>query len=217
MTNQDLQTYIQKAQANKTPDETIKNNLTKQGWPEEMVRVALIGEQELTVPKPPNDLKSAQIDQVTSTSSTLLDSHEQGLKTRVFEYNIMFLNLWVAAFAMFWIINAFIFTADSSVIAFPLTALLVTLPLFLLMLFRIRSLEKKDPDIKRIAARIHLVQTTQGLAFIMLLIHTIFALYQILHGSDSTAQQLASWLGTLVVFGGIFWYYWVEAHKGTDA
>ncbi len=212
MANSDLDSFVQKARGAKLSDEDILQKLSAQGWPDSDINEAL---GDLEVPKPPTNGKSKSTQ--TRNSSDLLDSREQGLKAKVFEYNIMFLNLWVAAFATFWIFNAFLFTTDADVVKFPLTALMVTLPLFLILFARIRRVEAKDPDVKRVAARVHLVQTTQGLCFIVLLVHTIFALFQFVDGSDTMAQQLISWFCTILIFGGIFSYYWAESHSVSDS
>lgn len=204
----ELKSFIQKAREKNLTNEEIKAKLLAAGWNEEVVSASL--GDELVAPVPPASRRG-------SDAPNPLTKREETVRLKMFEYNIMFLTLWVVALAMFWIINAFLFTDDTSVITFPLTALLVCLPIFLILFFRVRDHERNDLELKHVSGRLHLVQSTQSIAFVFLLIHTIFALYQVINGSDSMAQQLVSWLGSLTIFGSIFAYYWQDTHRASSS
>lgn len=203
----ELNIFIQKARAKNLTTEQIRSKLLAAGWNQETVDASLA--DDLIAPSPPAGQRS-------SDAPSPLTKREETVRLKMFEYNIMFLTLWIVAIAMFWIINAFLFTSDSSVIVFPLTALLVCLPVFLVLFFSVRRHEAKDPELKHVGGRLHLVQSSQSISFVILLLHTIFALYQILKGSNSVGQQLMSWLGSVVIFGGIFVYYWQDTHKASS-
>ncbi len=205
--NNELKAFIQKARDKNLSNEEIKAKLMAAGWNEEDVTAGL--GDDLIAPSPPS--------RRGSDAPSPLTKREETVRLKMFEYNIMFLTLWIVALAMFWIINAFLFSADASVVKFPLTALLVCMPIFLVLFFRTRAHESEDPELKHVSGRLHLVQSSQSIAFVFLLIHTIFALYQIIDGSDSSGQQLLSWLGSLVVFGGIFAYYWLDTHSASNS
>ena len=204
----ELTDFIDKARARQLSNEEIKQKLLASGWNEETVAAAL--GDDLIAPSPPTS-------QITNDSPNPLTKREENVRLKMFEYNMMFVTLWVVAIAMFWIVNAFLFTSDAAVIKFPLTALLVCLPILLVLFFRIREHEHQDPELKHVSARLKLIQATQTIAFLFVIIHTIFVLYQVLNGSQSLAHQVISWLGTMLIFGGIFVYFWLDTHKASQA
>ncbi len=205
--NEQLQQFIENAKQKGLDDQTIRTKLITAGWPEQDVNQALMPD-DLQVPLPP-----AKVAGHTKADTLPISLNEQGRRVKVFEYHIMFLTLWIAVIAIVWIINVFLFTSSRTFITFPLTALLVSLPLVLILFFRLGHLEDADPDLKLLPERLRMVQSTQSLSFIVLLVHTIFALYQILSGSHSAGQQALSWCASLIIFGGLFAYYWQDTHK----
>ena len=203
----ELENFILQAkQKNLTTDE-IKSKLLAAGWSEDVISAAL-GDQ-LIAPPPPT--KGSETD-----APNPLTQREETVRLKMFEYSIMFLTLWVAALAMFWLFNGLLFGSDYSELKFPLTAIIVCLPVFLVLFLRVRKHEERDPELKHISGRLHLVQNSEGVAFVILLIHTIYVLYQFLSGTtDNLAQQFLSWIGSLVLFGGIFAYYWFDTHRAS--
>lgn len=203
--NDELKSFIEKARLKNLNNDEIKAKLLAAGWSQEMVRGIL--DDDLVAPAPPTNRGN--------DAPSPLSKREESIKLKMFECNIMFLTLWIVAIAAFWIINVFLFTSDTSAVTFPLTALLVCLPVFLILLFRMRAHDRDDPELRHVAARLHMAQSSQALAFIILLIHTIYMVYQLLSGSDNSAFQLLSFAGSLVIFGGIFSYYWVNTHRAS--
>ena len=211
--NTELYSFIEEARAKGWDDDKIYQQLTAAGWDANEVNAAIANNSNdgLVVPKPPSS-SHAHTTTTTRDESPMLTDKEQGVKAMIFEYHIMFITLWVVAVAAFWAMNALLFGADLSSVTFPATAIIVCLPVLAFFFIRRIGAERQDPTIRRIKDRLNLIHGTQSLAFIIVLIHTIYAVYQLMSGGDSMAQQLVSWFFTIVVFGGIFAYYWQNTH-----
>lgn len=207
----ELESFISKAREKNWPDDAIRSKLLAGGWEDGQISAAL--GDDLLVPTPP----SGGFHQASSDSAAPLSKTEETVKIKIFDYNMMFVTLWIAAISTFVMINALLFGTEGSLFKFPLTALIVSAPVFLVLFTRVRKLEVQDPQIKHVAARLHLIQATQNLAFIIILLHSIFALYQVISGSKTAFQQVISWLATLIIFGSIFIYYWSDTHKSSAA
>lgn len=205
----ELKNYIEKARQHHQTDEKTRQQLLAAGWDQGQVDGALSGQgdDELVVPRPHAGQPAAA---PASNDPIQPISVVQNLSVKGFEYSMMFITLWLSAAAAVWIINDFIFGASSTIGAFPLTVLVVSLPTFVIMFLRLRRAELADPGLRNDPSRRKSIQSTQRLAFIVLLVQTIGTLYAIIQHSEGVQipKVVLSWLVSVIVFGGIFIYYW---------
>lgn len=132
----------------------------------------------------------------------------------------MFLALWIAAFCFGGIlhngVSALFGGSGDFASPFYVSALIVSLPIFAFLFLRNKKAELKDPAIFHDPSWRHAAHLTMALAFIVGIGHIIFYVYTLLGGGGSYGsgglENLAHMLVTLVIAGGIFWYYWVEDH-----
>jgi hypothetical protein len=211
----ELSDFISQARQHHLSDEEIRQRLISAGWPEQDVNQALGGSSwEMSVPQPPHP---AQVLGAHGHDPTQPIGVVENLSPRGFEYSIMFITLWLTAFAAVWILNDFLFGAETSVNTFPLTVLIVSVPVFLLIFFRLREAEHAHPALLKDPSRRKSIQGTQRLSFVIVLVQTIGTLYAILQphtGSDySISKVVISWLVSVLVFGGIFTYYWINTQR----
>lgn len=208
--NPELHEFIEKSRHHHKTDDEIRQNLVAAGWDEHQVVQALQGGEDIAVPAPPtNQLKNhSDISQPSSTHAPI--SVVENLSPRGFEYNIMFITLWLTAIAAVIMINIFLYGEGLESAKFPLTILIVSLPVFGFMFYRLKQAETAEPRLLFDPSRRKSVQSTQRTAFIILLIQTIFTLYAFIEGADEveSGKIVVSWLLSVVVFGGIFAYYW---------
>lgn len=211
----ELKNFIEQAHSRGLDDDQIKQKLVAAGWDAAEVDRALSGQADtLAVPAPPPGHQTA-VPATPAGDPIQPISVVQNLSVKGFEYNMMFITLWLSAIAAVWIIDDFIFNASTSINAFPLTVLLVSLPTFLIMFSRLRRAELADNSLRNDPSRRKSIQSTQRLAFIVLLVQTIGTLYAIIQHSDGVdiPKVLLSWVVSVVVFGGIFVYYWKGVQK----
>ncbi len=208
----DIQSYIEKERAKSLSDEEIKSRLIAAGWNSELVELGLKGDD-----MPP---LAPGATHPTDTSNNQIDSAKpvavvEATSPKSLEYNMMFLTLWLSAFGVLFITNVFLFGGgtDNGFIGFALTILLICLPIFLILFMRLRKAEEANPELKHDLSRKKSIQSTQTVAFIIILIHTIITVYQVLNSSGNIGSQVLSWLLTLIVFGSIFVYYWKDTHQ----
>lgn len=207
--NNDIDIFLKQAKERGLTNQQIIDTLVKNGWSTADAQNA-VAVNDFHVPAPPKHSAQMVQSNATKTSDAGMTISSNGLR---FEYRMMFLSMWIAALAIIWIFNVFLFSNDSTLITFPLTALLVTAPIFMILFFRVRAQEKKEPIILKDKERRNTIQSTLSLSFFILVVHTIIALYQLLSGSDSVSSQLLSLLGTYITFGGIFIYFWKDTHQ----
>jgi heme/copper-type cytochrome/quinol oxidase subunit 2 len=116
---------------------------------------------------------------------------------------------------------------DTSSNSLAIVALLVTLPIFVVLFFRLRQAEKTEPTIRRDPSRKHAVQVTLVVTFLTGIFKIITYLYSLINGGHGfldfsniqTASPVADLLHTLitlVIAGTIFAYYWRDEHKGEE-
>ncbi len=219
--NDDLVKFITKARGLGLSDDDIKSKLINEGWPEAQINSVMY--DQLVVPRPhkvdsrrnDDNLNNKNVIQMRSVDAqSSLSDQEVKTKLRIFDYNMMFLSLWIVVAGLIAIINLMLFSGDGlTAIRFPITMLIVGFPVMLLFLFRTREAERKNPELKRIAGRVHLVQSTQALTFLILLIHTTVFIFKLMGSGDNKFYQFVSWLMSLIVLGGTFLYYWIDSHK----
>lgn len=200
--------FVSKARSAGLSDDQIVEKLVSGGW-QKHDAVSLVA-ADLEVPPPPP--KSAHGHEENYLKGTV--SADPGQR---FEYHMMFLTMWLAAAAIVWIFNVFLFSDDSNLNTFPLTALLVTMPLFVVLFSRVRRSEKINPALKLDKQRRATVQSTLSVSFILVIVHTIIALYQLLSANEYASKQFVSLVGTYLTFGSILVYFWIDIHRAPPA
>jgi hypothetical protein len=211
--NTEIQEFIAKARERNVSDDDIRVRLSDAGW-EQVVIAAALSTDGLTVPLPPQRVAATPIIDTKRKSQTiLLSDDERRIKSVVFEYHIMFITLWLVVIAAFWAINGALAGSEFSSIKFPVTAVIVCLPILGVLFSRRVKQERREPEIRRVNDRVQLIHATQSLAFLFLVIHTIYLVYQLISASDSLAQQAFSWVCSFILFGGIFVYYWNDSKR----
>jgi len=107
---------------------------------------------------------------------------------------------------------------EFTTLTYPLSVLLVTLPLFAWLFIRLRRQEAANPAQKLEASRRRFAQLTQLVSFVVsvvTLISLVYYLMQIISNEQtgSVWKHVASYLVILVVAKAIFLYYWFENHS----
>lgn len=141
------------------------------------------------------------------------------LSVRGVEYAMMSLALWFGAGGLIWILLSLIYGSNGfSALAFPVSLLVVCVPVFSFFFIRLRKQELANPELKLEPSKRRLSQTTQILAFLVCLFNLIGFVYLMMAkaGGESKAslsQSILGLLAILVVAGGILIYYWFDEHR----
>ncbi len=142
------------------------------------------------------------------------------LSVRGVEYTMMTLALWFAAGALLWCLLALVNKQNSfAMLAFPVSLLLVSVPIFALFFIRLRRAELANPALRYEASKRRLSQITQIVAFIICLFNIVGFVYVIMSKIGGTGNvsigKAAINIGiVLLITGGILAYYWFDEHKG---
>lgn len=144
----------------------------------------------------------------------------QVLSTRGVEYWMMTLALYLGAGGLLAILLA-IFNGgiQFEILAFPVSLLLVCLPLFSYLFLRLKKAELMDPRLKFDPSKRRLTQFTQVITFAICLFDIIGIVFAILasiagHGFGPLWKYLLNSIVVLIVAGGILAYYWIDEHHG---
>ncbi|HUP26782.1 MAG TPA: hypothetical protein VM124_04015 [Candidatus Limnocylindrales bacterium] len=142
------------------------------------------------------------------------------LSVRGVEYTMMTLALWFVAGALLWSLLALVNKQTSfAVLAFPVSLLLVCLPVFALLFIRLRRAELANPALRLEASKRRLSQITQIVAFIICLLNLVGFVYVVMNKLGGTGDvsigKAALNVGiVLLIAGGILAYYWFDEHRG---
>jgi hypothetical protein len=170
-------------------------------------------------PQPANPTSESTPTSLTELANNQPTPVVKVLSVRGVEYFMMTIALWISASGLLWAILGLINGASSfSVMVFPVSFLLVCLPLFSFFYLRLRRAELNNPELRFDPSKRRLSQITQILAFIACLTNTIAFVYSIMSkiSGDSKASLVKSFLNLLVVYlvaGGILVYYWFDEHR----
>lgn len=93
-------------------------------------------------------------------------------------------------------------------ISFPVAALIVLTPVFLLLTAAVAKSEEQDPEKKTIWIRKTAIYLTMFLSGAIIVGDLIALLYRFLDGQDLTAAFVLKVLAVFVVLGALFSYYW---------
>jgi hypothetical protein len=224
--------YVAKMREKGLEDEEIKAKMLAAGWNSIEVNQAFTPPDPDAPPPPPS--------RQTAMAGAFPDSKPlavvENLSTRGIEYAIMFIALGIGAFNLGAVLHLMVASAfdphasGESVqsYAFPATAALVTIPIFLILFSRLKAAESEDPALRKDASRRKWVQFTLlgsfliGIGNIIMAIYALFTANTISRYSDSSTsydfgalifQQILHLSITLAIAGSIFFYWWHDEHK----
>ena len=100
------------------------------------------------------------------------------------------------------------YSVFASSISFPVAALIVLTPVFLILSATVAKAEMVDPDKRNIWIRRTAIYLTMFLSGAILVGDLIALLYRFLDGQDLTTAFLLKVLAVFVVLGALFAYYW---------
>lgn len=143
------------------------------------------------------------------------------LSTRGVEYAFLTISLFVFASSLIGILLVLVNGAfNFAALSFPISALLISLPVFAFFFLRLKKLELQNPERKLDPSKRRWTQFTQIVAFIV----TLFTLVGVVFGvmsriggmgaGVSIGKILLNGLCIIVVSGGILAYYWFDEHRG---
>jgi len=144
----------------------------------------------------------------------------QVLSTRGVEYTMMMLCLWLAATARLWVLLALLNGGNHfDVMAFPVSLMVVCVPVFGWFFLRLKKAELADPQLRFDPSKRRLTQFTQVIAFAACLFNLIAFVYLVFtkmagHAAPSLGKSLLNLAVILLVAGGILAYYWNDEHRG---
>lgn len=131
----------------------------------------------------------------------------------------MFLALTIAALALGSILQIAVtqaFSADSDWSGFYTyagSALIVSAPIFIILFWRLKTAELRDPKIRLDSSRKKGVQSMLVISFLVGVGNIIGYVFGILNGDSQISENTAHLLVTLLIAGGIFTYYWIDEHR----
>lgn len=232
--------YINKQRKKGRTDDEIKTKLHTAAWSEEAITEAFAAANDPDLPPPAPTASSGLLSSPTQPIAVT-----QRFTTRGLEYNIMVIALAFAAISLgiclhYFANAAFGATAsswESEYVAAAASALLVSLPIFILLFRRLHKAETAQSSLRQDSTRRRAIQVTLIVSFIWGISKIISTLYLLLSGKfvsevtrcsdyytsqDCTAGlsettyiilQLIHLVITLGIAGGIFAYYWIDEHR----
>ena len=128
--------------------------------------------------------------------------------------------LWVGAASLIWLFDALIMgSASFMTLSYPISALIISLPVFAWLYLRLRKAELADSSLRFEPSKRRFSQITQFVAFLTCFFNVITLVYTLVNkiGGDVSMGDLGKTAGTtavtLVIAGGILLYYWRDEHK----
>ncbi|MDZ7785606.1 MAG: DUF5671 domain-containing protein [Candidatus Saccharibacteria bacterium] len=134
------------------------------------------------------------------------------------EYAIMTFMLWAIAVAVNWVLVALVNGSTGFVaLSAPLALLIVSLPVFALFFIRLKKAELADPSLRAESSKRRFTQITQIISFAVIffaLLGIVASLLAAIGGeSDDLGKTIASAFMFVLVWGGMFTYYWFDEHR----
>jgi len=208
----DLDSYIEAARSKGIDDEKIKKTLEKQGWQEKEILLHL-------TPIPPSTIPSPPLPPVPHFSMWI-----------AFEYILQFVALYLSAISFSTLVHfavddiffpndplsfSSLFSYSSvskTILRVTLATLLVAYPVFASLFLMVKKQEMKNPNIRNIASRKMLIYLTLIVTFLITIGNIISTVYHFLEGS-MTLRSITHLITTLIITGGIFFYYLWEVKE----
>ncbi len=142
------------------------------------------------------------------------------LSVRGVEYGLMTFTLWFGAASLAWILLALIDgdNAGFDMLAFPISLLLVSLPVFAFFFLRLKRAEVANPVLRLEPSKRRFSQLTQFFTFLICLFNIVGFVYQLVAAAggqeiESFGKTVLQLLVVLVIAGGLFAYYWMDEHR----
>lgn len=204
--NPELQNYIEKKRAEGTSDEQIKANLVAAGWDATLVQSALRSDKQDDVPAPPPVTRP-----VFKPQEDKVESGSYGV-----EYIIMMLSLWIAAGSLASLMHYVVgmFGADDGLAdldyifnAAATAGLLVSLPVFTFLFFRLHKQEAREPRIKNNGSRKLSIYAALIIAFLTAIFQVIWGVFALMSSDSKPFIEVANIAVTISVAGPIIFYY----------
>jgi hypothetical protein len=132
---------------------------------------------------------------------------------------MMTLALWIVAGALIWIVLSLLNGLTGfSLLALPVSLLLVCVPVLGFLFLRLRKAELRSPTLRFDPSKRRLSQFTQIIAFATCLFNTIGFVYVLVtklagEAAPSVGKSFLNWLVVVAVAGGILAYYWFDEHR----
>lgn len=226
--NQQLVHYITFARDKKLSDTDIRANLIGAGWVPEQVDAALgANDNILLMPPPPPSKAGAFVQQLSSNQNTPIAVVQQRT-TKGLEYTIMFIALGISAVSLGELCHAMVDSltgqsGSSDFVSYASSAVIVALPIFIYLFFRLKKAERANPQIRLDPSRRHAVQLTLIVSFLWGIYRLTTYIYSLLNGGSgssysgtdnpSALANILHTLTTLAIAGSIFAYYWIDEHR----
>lgn len=233
----ELKEFVQKAREHGMHDDEIRSQLTAVGWAASDIDSA-VGTEKLEVPAPPANYEAKHPEVAADKPVKVVEEkvHKTGKKKRErpkgLEYYLLATAWFVIAGSAVWVLDAFIYESKSGA-DFPLTMLIVTIPIVLVLWVRSKRSQKAGHSSVLDAAQLKFLQCMQFVAAAAALIHVIVFVYLIVSGaytkdagityyrgryysqeSDTSIEQNAvSLLITLIFAGLVFFACRSQRHK----
>lgn len=219
--NDELKNFISSARLKKISDEEIRARLKLAQWRTDVIENCFADLDDLKVPTPPPDSRAGQspIGESTKSSNGPI-AVVQTRSTNGLEYTIMFIALWISAICLGGLLHNIVsnFSGENIMGGDVYSAgLIVCLPIFLILFFRLKHKELKDPSITADTSRKRAIQLTLVVTFLAAIFHFIFYVYGLVNGDQNPGQSFMHLLVTLFVAGPIFVYYWHDEHAKRDS
>lgn len=141
------------------------------------------------------------------------------LSVRGVEYAMMSIMLWIWAGSLITILVTLIMGGSGfSQLAFPISLLVIAVPVFALFYIRLRRAELRDPSLRLDASKRRFSQITQIVAFLACFFNLVTFVYMLMSAiggtsSGSIGKYIGSTVVVLLVAGSILAYYWFDEHK----
>ncbi len=141
------------------------------------------------------------------------------LSPRGVEYVFLIVTLFAAAISLVSLLIAIVNSQYGfAVLSFPVSALVVSVPLFSLLFLRLKRAELTDPAAKLDASKRRSTQFTQIVTFLVCFLSLIALVTIIIEkiGSNFSSSLFKAIMDVLVVevvSGGILFYYWRDEHR----
>lgn len=218
--NDELKNFILAARAKNKSDEEIRARLRLAAWRDDIIENCFASLDDLVVPIPPSELRTKQSTVSRSTQSgTDPIAVVQTRSTNGLEYTIMFIALWISAICLGGLLHDMVSILGGENTmggGFYSAGLIVCAPIFMILFFRLKHKEIKDPLVLKDSSRKRAVQLTLIVTFLAAILHFMFYVYGLVSGDQNPGLSFMHLLVTLLVASSIFGYYWHDEHASRD-
>lgn len=134
------------------------------------------------------------------------------------EYAIMTFMLWAIAISVNWILVALINGMTGFVeLSAPVSLMIVSLPIFAFFFLRLKKAELAHSNLRVESTKRRFSQITQMISFVVCFFSLLTIVASCIAAVGGESDGLGKTVGTafvfLVVWAGVFVYYWFDEHK----